>query len=116
MKFEKKETLSRKDAADRLAKIAAAMAADGAFEFRQGNEKLEFDVPSRVTLEFELEVNGDETELEVELKWTTPAEKAPEGAASEKPATLSRPRARSRPTARSKPAPRKSAKRRGAAR
>ena len=27
MKFEKKETLSRKDAADRLAKIAAAMSA-----------------------------------------------------------------------------------------
>jgi amphi-Trp domain-containing protein len=71
LKFEKKETLSRKDAAARLKEIAQALGAGGEFELNRGGETLEFDVPNEVSFELEIEIEDDETELEVEIKWSS---------------------------------------------
>jgi amphi-Trp domain-containing protein len=81
LKFEKKETLSRKEAAARLREIAQALGAGEEFELKRGGEKIEFDVPNEVTFELEIEMEDGETELEVEIKWSA-------GAASAKPSSL----------------------------
>jgi amphi-Trp domain-containing protein len=73
LKFEKKETLSRKEAAARLREIAQALGAGEEFELNRGGEKLEFDVPNEVEFELEIEVEDGETELEVEIKWSSQA-------------------------------------------
>jgi amphi-Trp domain-containing protein len=112
MKFEKKETLSRKDAVDRLKKIAAALASDEV-EIKLGNDTLEFDVAPRMAFEFELKIDGDETELELELKWIAPAKgEAPTEAVVAKPAA---PKSVVRKPAKRKPVAQKPAKRRAAA-
>lgn len=73
LKFEKKETLSRKEAAARLREIAQALGASGEFELKRDGEKIEFDVSNEVTFELEIEMEDGETELEVEIKWSSQA-------------------------------------------
>jgi amphi-Trp domain-containing protein len=98
LKFEKKETLSRKEAAARLREIAQALGAGGEFELNRGGETLEFDVPNEVSFELEIEIEDDETELEVEIKWSSqPA------AASAKRAKLPAPSCRAPSTKASDP-------------
>jgi amphi-Trp domain-containing protein len=87
LKFEKKETLSRKEAAARLREIAQALGAGEEFELKRGGEKLEFDVPNEVSFELEIEMEDGETELEVEIKWSSQAP----AAASAKPSKLPAP-------------------------
>ena len=70
MKFEQKENMSRTEAAARLSAIADALGSDAEFELERGGEKLEFDVPDQVRFELEVEIDGNETELEVEIKWS----------------------------------------------
>ena len=117
MKFEQKETLSRAEAAARLAAIADALGSDEKFQLERGGEKLELDVPDRIRFELEIEIKGDETELEVELKWssapkrrtaTRPAAKR----AAAKRATAKRAAAK-RPAAKRAAAKRRTAKRSG---
>jgi amphi-Trp domain-containing protein len=84
LKFEKKETLPRKEAAARLREIAQALGAGQEFELKRGGEKLEFDVPDEVTFELEIEVEDGESELEVEIKWSSQAA----AAARAKPSSL----------------------------
>lgn len=72
VKFKKKESMSRADAAARLSEVADALAS-GQFELERDGEKLELDVPDEVTLELEVEVEDNETELEVEVKWSAPS-------------------------------------------
>jgi amphi-Trp domain-containing protein len=73
LKYEKKETLSRKEAAARLREIAEALGAGAEFELKHGGEKLEFDVSKKVTFEFEIEIKDGDTELELEIKWSSEA-------------------------------------------
>ena len=73
LKYEKKETLSRKEAAARLGEIAQALGTGEEFELKHGGEKLEFDVSNEVTFELEIEIEDGETELEVEIKWSSEA-------------------------------------------
>ncbi len=78
MKFKKKEHLTRVEAADRLTELAEALRSSARLELERDGEEieLELDVPERVMLEFEVEIEGGETELEVEIKWapsTSPA-------------------------------------------
>ena len=70
-KFEKKEALSRKEAAGWLSAIAKALGSDDGFELERGGEKLKLDVADEVMLELEVEIDDDETELEIEIKWPT---------------------------------------------
>ena len=71
MKFKMKESMSRDEAAERLAQIADALARGGEFELERGGEKVQLDVPDQVALELEVEIKDGETELEVEIKWPT---------------------------------------------
>ena len=74
MKFEQKENMSRTEAAARLSAIADALGSDVEFELERGGEKLELHVPDQVRFELELEIKDDETELEVEIKWSSATE------------------------------------------
>ena len=77
MKFKKQERLSRVEAADRLTEIAQALRNSGKFELERGGEEIKLDhIPDDVMLEFEVELEDGETELEVEIKWTSVASPA----------------------------------------
>lgn len=71
IKFKKKEHVTRVEAAARLTAIAEALRNSAKFELERGGEKLELDVPEEVRLEFEVEIEDGETELEVEIKWAS---------------------------------------------
>jgi amphi-Trp domain-containing protein len=67
--IEQKETLSRKEVATRLRRLANMLAKDDDIEFEQGGMKLKVHIPDEVQVKVELEVDTDERELELELKW-----------------------------------------------
>jgi amphi-Trp domain-containing protein len=67
---EQKETLSRKEIATRLRRLANLLGGDDEeIEFERGGMKFKLHVPEKVELKVELEVESDERELEIELKW-----------------------------------------------
>ena len=67
---EQKETLSRKEIATRLRRLASMLGGeDEEIEFERGGMKFKLHVPEKVQLKVELEVESDERELEIELKW-----------------------------------------------
>ncbi|RBM22200.1 amphi-Trp domain-containing protein [Prauserella sp. PE36] len=69
------ESLTRQEAARRLAALAEAMENGGGHvELALGVSKLKIHVPDEIRCEMEVEVDGDEVELEVELKWSTSPE------------------------------------------
>jgi amphi-Trp domain-containing protein len=72
MKFEKKEVLPRNEAAARILEVAEALASSGDFELRGSGEKLKLDVADEVTFELEVELEDGKTELEMEIKWSSP--------------------------------------------
>ena len=69
VEIEQKETLSRKEVATRLRRLADMLAKDNDIEFEQGGMNMTVHVPDEVQLKVELEVETDERELEIELKW-----------------------------------------------
>jgi amphi-Trp domain-containing protein len=82
------ESLSRHDAARRLAALAAALADGGRVEVALGASTLTLHVPDHVRCEVEVEVDGEEVELELELKWSTapvPADPPARTASAAKP-------------------------------
>ncbi|MFE7621781.1 amphi-Trp domain-containing protein [Streptomyces sp. NPDC057496] len=100
LKFEQKGSLSRSEAADRLAEIADAFRKGGEAELELGTGVLSMRVPDEFRSEVEFEVGDGEIELEIELKWRTdgasgaPARKAeqPERAPAEQTAPAARSR------------------------
>ena len=92
MKFERKELLSRKEAAARLLEVAEALGSSGDFELQGGGEKLQLDVANEVTFELEIELEDGKTELEVEIKWSSAPQVAPTPTRSTARRTPSRPR------------------------
>jgi amphi-Trp domain-containing protein len=82
------ESLSRREAARRLAALAEALANGGHVEVELGASRLKLHVPDEVRCEIELEIDGGEIELELELKWSTgpvPVDHAVEGPVKTKP-------------------------------
>jgi amphi-Trp domain-containing protein len=66
---EKRETLTREEAATRLRRIANLLSGAGEeVKFDRGEMDFKVTVPNRIQWKVELEV-GDENELEIELKW-----------------------------------------------
>lgn len=70
MKFKKQERVTRAEVAARLTEIAKAIKNSAKFELERDQEKveLELDIPEEILLEFEVEFEDGETELEVEIK------------------------------------------------
>ena len=66
---EQKETVSRKEVAARLRRLANMLAGSDDIKFERGDMHFNVHVPDEVQLKVELEVESDERELEIELKW-----------------------------------------------
>ncbi|MGN6331629.1 MAG: amphi-Trp domain-containing protein [Motilibacteraceae bacterium] len=73
LKFERKETMSRAEAARLLSALAAAFADGEDVELPVGPGTLEVHVPEQVHGELEVEVDGDEVEIEIEFSWSRKA-------------------------------------------
>lgn len=67
---EKRETLSREEAATRLRRIANLLSgAEEEVSFDRGEMKFKLAIPDRIEWKVELEMDEKESELEIELKW-----------------------------------------------
>ena len=67
---EQKDTLTRKEVATRLRRLANLLAGDDEeVVFERSGMEFKVNVPETVHLKVELEVGSDERELEIELKW-----------------------------------------------
>jgi amphi-Trp domain-containing protein len=71
VKVEHKVVMSRHEAARWIAELAEALSGDGTVSIRLAQSTVEMEVPDHVRCEAEVEVEGDEVELEFELKWST---------------------------------------------
>jgi amphi-Trp domain-containing protein len=75
LELERKESMTRAEAAKRLSAFAQALGSDDELELDLGGTSLKLRVGDDVRAEFEVEVDGDEIEVEIELKWSTAAAK-----------------------------------------
>ena len=66
---EHRERLGREEAAARLRTLADMLARHNDLEFVRGGMRFTVHVPDEVELKFELDVESDECELEIELTW-----------------------------------------------
>ena len=67
---ERRETLTREEAATRLRRIANLLSGSGdKAEFERDGMKFKVAVPTQVEWKVELELDDEESELEIELKW-----------------------------------------------
>jgi amphi-Trp domain-containing protein len=69
LELEEKSTLSREEAAARLHAIADELASNNDVVIERDNIRFVAKVPDQVHLKVEFEVDGDGTELEIELTW-----------------------------------------------
>ncbi|MFD8228639.1 amphi-Trp domain-containing protein [Streptomyces massasporeus] len=76
LKFEQKRSLSRQEAADQLTALADALREGGDAELELGPGTLGLRIPDDLHSELEVEIDGGEVELEIELKWTTAPKRA----------------------------------------
>jgi amphi-Trp domain-containing protein len=67
--IKQKETVSREEVAERLRLLADMLSRHNDLEFERGGMQFKVHVPDEVQLKVELEVETDERELEIELKW-----------------------------------------------
>ena len=79
VELERKRTLSRQEAGERLIAIGNALVAGAESKLEMDGDSVRFTVADQVRWEFELEVDGNETELEVELKWSDAPAAQPTG-------------------------------------
>lgn len=66
-----KEPASREETARLLSALAAALADAGKVELDLGSTKMTVRVPGEVQCKVEVEIDRDEVEFEVELRWST---------------------------------------------
>jgi amphi-Trp domain-containing protein len=72
LELERKESMTRAEAAKRLSAFAAALASGDKIELDLGGTSVTFmHVADDVRTEFEVQVDGDEIEVEIELSWST---------------------------------------------
>lgn len=70
VKIERKESLSRDEAAQLLSLLSKAFTAGDHAQLPFGPSEVSLYIPDRVRTELEVEVEGDEVEVEVEFKWS----------------------------------------------
>jgi amphi-Trp domain-containing protein len=61
--------MKREQAAQLLRDLADSLARHNAVDFMQKGVKLHVKVPDDVTVEFEVEIESDESSIEVEISW-----------------------------------------------
>lgn len=67
---EQRETLTRDEAATRLRRIANLLSGSGEeVRFDRGEMKFKVAIPNEIHWKVEFELDGEESELEIELKW-----------------------------------------------
>lgn len=67
---ERRETITRVEAATRLRRIANLLSGDDEeIQFDRGDMKFKVAIPEQVQWKVELELDDEESELEIELKW-----------------------------------------------
>ncbi|MGX1910107.1 amphi-Trp domain-containing protein [Streptomyces phaeochromogenes] len=71
LKFERKRSLSRLEAADQLTSLAAALREGEDAELELGPGTLSLRIPDDLRSEIEVEIGNGEMELEIEFKWPT---------------------------------------------
>ena len=67
--LKQKEVVSREEVAERLRTLADMLARHNDLEFERGGMRFTVHVPDELHLKIELEVETDEREFEIELKW-----------------------------------------------
>ncbi len=68
-KIDQTQHLPREDAAAWLHAIADALARNNSVEFERNGRRISVHVPDEVELKIEVEIGGDDNELEIELTW-----------------------------------------------
>jgi len=67
---EQRETLTRDEAATRLRRIANLLSGEGEeIEFGRNGMDFKIAIPEKIEWKVEVELGGEESELEIELKW-----------------------------------------------
>ncbi|MFL5868762.1 MAG: amphi-Trp domain-containing protein [Thermoleophilaceae bacterium] len=69
LEITEKERVGREEAAARLRALATALARKNEVEYERGDLKFKVNVPDEIDFKIEIEVQDDEWELEVEMKW-----------------------------------------------
>jgi len=69
MDISKKRKMGREEAAQLLHDIADSLARHNAVDFMQEGIKVNVKVPDEVTVEFEVEIESDESSIEIEICW-----------------------------------------------
>jgi amphi-Trp domain-containing protein len=77
VKLERKESVSRDEAAIWLSLLSKAFAKGDHAELPFGPGTVSLQIPHQVRAELEVEVDGDEVEVEVEFKWSLAEPEAP---------------------------------------
>tara|TARA_R110001599_G_scaffold353688_1_gene595340 strand:+ start:21269 stop:21487 length:219 start_codon:yes stop_codon:yes gene_type:complete len=69
LEITEKRTMQREEAASFLHELADALARQNAVDLVQNGKKIHIKVPDKVTLEFEVEIERDESSIEIEISW-----------------------------------------------
>lgn len=69
IEHETSETLRREEAAERLRDIADQLSRQNSLSFVKEGINHTVKVPDEVTFELEIEIGGDESEIEMSVKW-----------------------------------------------
>lgn len=100
LKFERKRSLSRLEAADQLTALATALRKGGEAELELSPGTLSLHIPDDLRSEIEVEIGDGEIELEIEFTWpTAPPVTAPSqtAAGAKKPTPHTRKKAPAKP-------------------
>jgi amphi-Trp domain-containing protein len=69
MEISEKRTMQREEAANLLHQLADSLSRQNAVDFIREGIKVHVKVPREVTVEFELEIESDESSIEIEISW-----------------------------------------------
>lgn len=69
MEISEKRKMGREEAAQLLHELADSLSRQNAVDFVQNGIKVHVKVPDKVTVEFEVEIESDESSIEVEISW-----------------------------------------------
>lgn len=69
LEISEKRTMRREQAAALLRELADSLSRHNAVDLKREGKNIHVKVPDEVTVEFELEIENDESSLEVEISW-----------------------------------------------